>query len=65
MPERGRPHDIAITEGFDETRRLKAEAKARMEARIRHLLAQGETQADVARAVGVSESVVSRVKRGS
>lgn len=65
MPERGRPHDRAITEGFDETRRLKSEAKARLEARIRHLLAQGETQADVARACGVSDSVVSRVKRGN
>lgn len=45
------------------TRQLKAEAKAQLEKRIRHLLAQGERKSDVARAVGVSPSVVTRVAK--
>jgi hypothetical protein len=65
MPERGRPSDVAVKEGFDETRRLKAEARARLDARILHLLSQGERPVDVARACGVSESVVSRVRKES
>lgn len=56
--------DKAVREGLAQTRALKAKARAQMEARIRHLLAQGETQADVARALGIHTSVVSRVKRG-
>lgn len=56
--------DVRVAEGMAQTRALKAKAKAQLEARIRHLLAQGERQADVARAVGVSDAVVSRVKRG-
>lgn len=57
--------DVRVAEGMAQTRALKAKARAEREARIRHLLAQGEKQADVARAVGVNVSVVSRVKRGS
>lgn len=56
--------DLRVREGMAQTRALKAAARAEREARIRHLLAQGEKQADVARAVGVDVSVVSRVKRG-
>ena len=56
---------MAVKEGFDETRRLKAEARARLDARILHLLSQGERPVDVARACGVSESVVSRVRKES
>lgn len=56
--------DVAVAEGLAQTRALKAKAKAQLEARIRHLLAQGEKQADVARALGIHTSVVSRVRRG-
>lgn len=56
--------DLAVREGLAQTRALKRAAKAQLEARIRHLLAQGETQADVARALGIHTSVVSRVKKG-
>lgn len=58
---RGRRHNQNVEEGFDGTRQLKAEAKAQLDRRIRHLLAQGERKIDVARAVGVSPSVVTRV----
>lgn len=54
----------AELEGFEQTRQLKAEAQAHKEARIRHLLAQSETQADIARAVGVQPSFVSRIAKG-
>jgi DNA invertase Pin-like site-specific DNA recombinase len=53
-----------VAEGFAQTRQLKAKARAEQEARIRHLLSQGEKQADVARALGIHTSVVNRVKRG-
>lgn len=56
---------LAVAEGLAQTRALKAAAKAAKEARIRHLLAQGERQSDIARAVGVDVSVVSRIRKGS
>ncbi len=61
MPRRP---EVSVTEGMAQTRALKAKARAEREARIRHLLSQGEKQADVARAVGVHVSVVSRIKWG-
>lgn len=61
MAVRGKRHNRHIEEGFEGTRQMKAEAKAQLDKRIRHLLAQGERKIDVARAVGVSPSVVTRV----